>query len=505
MRINKKEFLKLLELLKTLTGQARDDLLAQLKSAEVYETDADGNEVKVEVEIVEKNEDDEPETKDNEKDDDEKSATKTGAMSIVKVTLDSTEIEKSVEAAIKKANEKAIKANRKVFAIGSPPSRSAIPDRAKRARVKNFTAYEGQESTPGERAYRFGMFVRAIAGMRDALAFCDDNEIELRKSNESDDLVLKDQVTTINSTGGFLVPEEFDTDMIDLRDRFGFFRQHARISPMGSDTKSRLRRTGGLTAHHVGEQQAGTKSTAQWDRVNLVARKLMALAVVSNELNADSTLSIGDTIAGEIAYAFASREDDDGFNGDGTSAYGGIVGLIPKLVSINGVDNGGGLILASGNLWSEIVLRDFQNVIAQLPQYADENPGCGWIVSKAFWGGVMQPLATAVGGTTAAEVINGNRVLTFLGYPVYLSQKMPTSQANSLVSALFGAMQLSTDFGDRAGTTIAISTEGVVDGVSLFETDQMAIRGTERMDINNHDLGTATEAGPIVGLITAAS
>ena len=38
-----------------------------------------------------------------------------------------------------------------------------------------------------------------------------------------------------------------------------------------------------------------------------------------------------------------------------------------------------------------------------------------------------------------------------------------------------------------------------------FAEDQLAIRGTQRFDINVHDVGNTTAAGPIVGLITAAS
>jgi len=33
----------------------------------------------------------------------------------------------------------------------------------------------------------------------------------------------------------------------------------------------------------------------------------------------------------------------------------------------------------------------------------------------------------------------------------------------------------------------------------------LAIRGTDRFDINVHDVGNTSAAGPIVGLITAAS
>jgi len=52
---------------------------------------------------------------------------------------------------------------------------------------------------------------------------------------------------------------------------------------------------------------------------------------------------------------------------------------------------------------------------------------------------------------------------------------------------------------------MSMSEHATVGGVSVFETDQYAVRTTERFDIVAHDLGTATVAGPVVGLITAAS
>ena len=61
--------------------------------------------------------------------------------------------------------------------------------------------------------------------------------------------------------------------------------------------------------------------------------------------------------------------------------------------------------------------------------------------------------------------------------------------ANSAV-ALFGDLTLAASFGDRRQTTIQISDAAL----NAFEQDELAIRGTERFDINVHDLG------PIVAL-----
>jgi hypothetical protein len=45
----------------------------------------------------------------------------------------------------------------------------------------------------------------------------------------------------------------------------------------------------------------------------------------------------------------------------------------------------------------------------------------------------------------------------------------------------------------------------VINGESVWERDQIAIKGVERIDIVVHDVGSTTEAGPIVGLQTKAS
>jgi HK97 family phage major capsid protein len=71
----------------------------------------------------------------------------------------------------------------------------------------------------------------------------------------------------------------------------------------------------------------------------------MVLTTVSNELNEDAFVNLADDVAGEIAYAFAKKEDECGFVGDGTSTYGGIEGVASKLLGqtedVNFVDFGG--------------------------------------------------------------------------------------------------------------------------------------------------------------------
>jgi HK97 family phage major capsid protein len=376
------------------------------------------------------------------------------------------------------------------------------------ATVKRYSALKHFGGTDAEqRAYRFGMFCLGVYGRKQGIDFCRRQGIPLIDGSGGDDAIAtKTSRENLNTSAGFLVPDEFQNDLIDLREKYGVFRQHARIVPMAGDTRTDPRRINGVIAYFVGESTAVTPSDKTWDRVRLTAKKLMVLTKYSNELNEDAVLNIGDDLAGEIAYAFALKEDQCGFLGDGTSAYGGIVGATSALKNVDGtIANIAGLVVASGtgygSSYGSITLGDFNKVVAALPEYADVPGETRWYCSKFFWGSVMQKLAVAAGGNRVADIAGLPMEKTFLGYPVAVSQVMPKVSATSQVCCLFGNLRLGARLGDRRMTTIQMSEHAL----NAFEQDEIVIRGTERFDIVVHDVGSTTAAGPIVGLITGAS
>jgi len=346
-----------------------------------------------------------------------------------------------------------------------------------------------------EKAYRFGKWILGgPLGRRGAGEWCAANGLS----------ITRDQSEGVNEAGGFLVPEEFGNDLIDLKEQYGVFRRNTKIVPMSSDVQSDPRRTGGLTAVFEGEADTGAVSTLGWDRVSLTAKKLMVLARYSSEISEDSLISMADTLANEMAYAFANKEDECGFNGDGTSTYGGIVGVREKILNLSATRaNIAGLVVGTGNLYSELALVDFEAVVAKLPEYAD-TPMAKWFVSRSFYYNVMVKLALAAGGNAAAD-IEAQRGKRYLGYDVEFTQVMPKVEANDQVCALLGDLSKGSRMGTRRDTTISLSEH------VLHSTDQIQVRGTERFDINVHDVGneSGTAAsrvpGPIVGLLTAAS
>ena len=328
-----------------------------------------------------------------------------------------------------------------------------------------------------EKAYRFGQFILGVAGNKKSAAWCLANS------------VTKTQGEDIDAFGGVLVPEEFEADIITLREQFGVFRQNARVYTMARETLSIPRRQAGLTAYFVGESAAGTESTQTMDKVMLVARKLMALTVTSNELLEDAAVNIGDQMAGEIAQAFANKEDECGFNGDGTSTFGGIVGLKSLLTnSTYQVSD------TTQTAVSAVTVAEVAAFLGLLPHYASANAKI--FCNKNIFHTLFERLAYTAGGATATEFVNGVPQYKYQGIPVVISQVMTGTSASSYL-AYYGDMKLSSYFGDRADTRIAFSDSAL----NAFEQDEKVIRGTTRFDIVNANVGSASASGAMVALV----
>src|SRR5262249_46736353 len=161
---------------------------------------------------------------------------------------------------------------------------------------------------------------------------------------------------------------------------------------MNRDSMSVPRRTGGVSAFFVGEGAAPLESTATWDEVKLVAKKCAALVRMSTELSEDSLINVADWIVTEIAYAFASKEDDCLFSGDGTQTYGGINGLKNTIGSA-------GVYTATGHATFDVLTTaDISMLMGLLPQYA--LPGAKFFCSQSFYAAVFCRLGVAASGNT---------------------------------------------------------------------------------------------------------
>lgn len=360
-----------------------------------------------------------------------------------------------------------------------------IPDRERP--VGSCSYYSRGNAERQEQGYAAGQWLRAsIWKNARAAQWCADNGVELRVMTGSD-----------NSKAGALIPSQFMNAIIDLRETYGVFRRESRVVPMSSDTLLVPRRAGGLTMYYINENTAITPSDATFSNVQLTARTLAGLTVVSNAAAEDAVISLADWIADELAYGFALEEDQAGFIGDGTSTYGGIHGAAVK---INDGNHAGSILTAAtGNTaFSTLDLADFHDVSGKLPEYA--RPNAKWFISRPGFEASMARLAYAGGGNTV-DSLSGGQGLMFLGYPVVISQVLNTTLTadTAAIKLLFGDLRKASTMGDRRMVTVRESEH------RYFEFDQTGIVGTQRYDIVNHDLGDGTNAGPLVALKTPAS
>jgi HK97 family phage major capsid protein len=360
-----------------------------------------------------------------------------------------------------------------------------VVDNLKLYRAGQLRSFKGPEAT--KNAYTAGKWLMAtIMNQAEARQWCRDHGVEIRVQTEG-----------VNTAGGFLVPDVMERAIIDLREEYGDFRRNCRVMTMSSDHSIVPRRTGGVTAYFIGETTEITASDKAWNQVELTAKKLGALTRMSTDLSEDSVINVADDLANEMAYAFAAKEDACGIDGDGTSTYGGMLGI--RTVMIDGVHLGSYVeAAAAGDNWSELDASDLTNVMAALPKYARK--GAKWICSPTCKAAVFDRLALAAGANTAASIAAG-ALPAYAGYPIVEMAAMPSDDSsaalNDKIMLLFGNLAMASTLGDRRGITMKVSDQRYI------EYDQIGIQATERFCIVNHDIGgaAATTRGPIVGLL----
>ena len=340
-------------------------------------------------------------------------------------------------------------------------------------------------------AYRSAQWLRAsLLGDPKALNWCATNgiQVDVRASHSAGE----------NAKGGVLVPEEFSATIIRLVDDYGVFRRNSRVVPMSADTLNIPRRTGGLTAHYVGENVEGTESDTAWDNVSLVAKKMMILSRMSSEIADDALISMADMLAMEAALAFALKEDTGGFNGTGSATDGGIVGVLVKAIDGN---HGLARVAATAphNILTEIDADDLLRLMSAIPAYAKSQSR--WYCSPAALDVVFNAIKIAGGGNSFDNLANAPAP-SFLGYPIELSPLFPddpVADYNDIPMIAFGNLAQASTLGVRRELRFATTDS------RYWEQDQIGIKATMRHDINVHDLGSATVKSPFAVLVGDAA
>jgi HK97 family phage major capsid protein len=405
----------------------------------------------------------------------------------LKTSLDFEERIASKEAELRAVVEKAAPAPAPIAEVAAKVEEKKVEIRSIQPHHTSLRAFnDGPEAV--ESAYRCGRWLRAhIFKNAEDLRWCKDHGVESRAMGENS-----------NSSGGALVPEEFAARVIRLVENYGTFAaSNVEKVTMTRDTLVIPKRVTGTSAYFVGEGTAVNESEPTYANVQLIAKKLAVGTRMSSEIVEDALVSIADAVALEFSTSLALKQDMCGWLGDGTSSFGGIHGVVPKIN--DGTHTAAVQTAGTGATGFEsLTVTDFIKLIGKMPLYARQ--GAAFYISPAGFAASMARLRYAAGGNTV-ESVGGGVNEQFLGYPVNLVHVMDGQLGAdpSKVKVLFANLGLSSIYARRRDFSVKLYDQ------VYATTDQLLLQGSLRFDINHHSLGDNTTAGPVIALKTAAS
>lgn len=265
-------------------------------------------------------------------------------------------------------------------------------------------------------------------------------------------------MASVDADGGYLVPEEFETQIITGLDEANVIRSLAKVITTHHDRKIPIA-VGHSVATWTAENAAYTESNPTFGQKQIDAFKLTDLIRVSVELLQDAAFPLEQYIANEFARAFGIAEEQAFCVGTGVNqptgiftASGGAVGVTSASATAITVDEIISLVYALKSPYrrnAKFLMNDA--TVSLLRKLKDNNGAYLW-----------QPSVQA------------GQPDKLLGYDLYTSPYVPTVEAGAFAIA-FGDFQ-NYWIGDRAGRTVQRLNE-------LYATNgQVGYVATERVD-----------------------
>ena len=291
---------------------------------------------------------------------------------------------------------------------------------------------------------------------------------------ELDGSIVKALGEIQGSTGGFLIPYEFRPELLKLIIEDQVVRPRAQVVPMATDTLwyPRIVDTTHATTIHGGVKgtwtaEAGTLGTGDpaFGQMQLIAKKFTDYVTVSNELLADSPISIAPLLGNLLREGLGFFEDHDMLWANGAG-------------QVKGILSSPCLIATTRTKTSHLTYDDIRNVQTRL--FPSSYKRAIWVTSPGGFGDLLN-MSMAVGtggngvfitnipGQSAADTFP----MSIFGRPLVISEKMADlGTKGDLLCADFSYYII----GDRMDLTLT-SSEHVA-----FATDQTAFRIVERLD-----------------------
>jgi len=348
--------------------------------------------------------------------------------------------------------------------------------------VTNWGAYinthkEPRKRSMEERGIGVARMLRAVAATKgDPERACH----WLKKAYGDDDLtnsVIKALGASNFTAGGFIVPEDMRTDIIELlRPRTVVRAAGAPVVPMPRGTLTLPKQTGDITATYVGENKDISSTQPTGGQIQLSAKKLAALVPISNDLLDFSAGNSADTfVRNSLVRRIAVREDQAFLRDDGTN--GTPKGIRYWAASAN--------VTASNGTTTAQIEQDFTDLVQALEGSDVDMTNPVWFMAPRSKNNLLAKRDSAGGNLLYPELRTNNP--TILGFPVFTTNSIPTNLgAGSNETELYLVNMSDTLIAEAGDMEIAVDTSAsYLEGstlVSSFTRDQTVIRAIIRHD-----------------------
>jgi HK97 family phage major capsid protein len=293
------------------------------------------------------------------------------------------------------------------------------------------------------------------------------------KNPSAEDLAIAKAINTEATTVGLgFVPDEFRTEVIRVAENFGIVRRLCSVFPTDAPSVNLHQANGVITVAWVSEGNAFSESNPTFTEPEITIGKMGAISVLSNELFKDSKFPIVQYIAELYGEALAGEEDKQALIGTGSPFHGLVGGTITGLVAATA---------DSAASYKNFSPDDVLNLAMGVAEKY-RNGGAYFMHPTVLAALALSFKAAGSGDYLLTRPTEKGLATSIWGYPVYTSEKLPSSDAASTKYIGFANPKRCYMFDNQAMELMATNV-GVVGSNNLFEKDLQAIRVTERIGI----------------------
>lgn len=263
----------------------------------------------------------------------------------------------------------------------------------------------------------------------------------------------------VDADGGYLVPEEFERQIVTGLEEANVIRSIAKVITTSAERKIPIAATHS-TAQWTAENAAYTESNPTFAQKTIDAFKLTDLVKVSIELLQDSMFDLESYIAGEFARAFGVAEEEAFCIGSGTGRPTGVF-----------LETGGGTIGVTAGSAANITVDNVIDLVYALKSPYRRN--AVFLMRDVTVSG-LRKLKDSNGAYLWQPSVQAGQPDRLLGYPLYTSPYAPAVTAGALPIA-FGDFS-NYWIADRMGRSVQRLNE-------LYAGNgQVGFLATERVD-----------------------